>query len=162
MGQISIKEVFPGTISFKAFESNSSLHVKQRTTGKVQLLFSEAFLLLLAKVLFCQGDWKLAYHSIKLEQFLNFSYFCKIIILTQQFLRQLRYTKFISNNRTSLHFWCKENLVKHQRVWKYYENDCLQNFLSYFTSLLRPKFPKNSRIQARNYSIFLKNVLKVT
>ena len=31
---------------------------------------------------------------------------------------------FISNNHALLHFWCKENLVKHQKVSKYYENDC--------------------------------------
>ena len=31
---------------------------------------------------------------------------------------------FISNNRASFHLWWKENLVKHQRVSKYYENDC--------------------------------------
>ena len=31
---------------------------------------------------------------------------------------------FISNNRPSFHLWGKENLVKHQKVSKYYENDC--------------------------------------
>ena len=31
---------------------------------------------------------------------------------------------FISNKRTSVHLWRKENLVKHQKVSKYYENDC--------------------------------------
>ena len=31
---------------------------------------------------------------------------------------------FISNNRASFHLWCKENLVKHQKVAKYNENDC--------------------------------------
>ena len=31
---------------------------------------------------------------------------------------------YISNNHASLHFWCKENLVKHQKVSKYYETDC--------------------------------------
>ena len=31
---------------------------------------------------------------------------------------------FISNNLALLHFWCKKNLVKHQKVSKYYENDC--------------------------------------
>ena len=33
------------------------------------------------------------------------------------------YTTFISNNRASFHLWWKKNLVKHQRVSKYYEND---------------------------------------
>ena len=27
------------------------------------------------------------------------------------------------------HLWWKENLVKHQKVSKYYENDYLQNFI---------------------------------
>ena len=31
---------------------------------------------------------------------------------------------FISNNRASFHLWWKKNLVKHQRLSKYYENDC--------------------------------------
>ena len=34
------------------------------------------------------------------------------------------YTMFISNNRASYHLSWKENLVKHQIVSKYYENDC--------------------------------------
>ena len=36
----------------------------------------------------------------------------------------LVYTMFITNNCASFHLWCKENLVKHQKVWKYYENNC--------------------------------------
>ena len=39
-------------------------------------------------------------------------------------MRQLGYTMFISYNRSSFHFWWKENLIKHQKVSKYYENDC--------------------------------------
>ena len=31
---------------------------------------------------------------------------------------------FIINNCASFHLWWKENLVIHQRVSKYYENDC--------------------------------------
>ena len=31
---------------------------------------------------------------------------------------------FITNNRASYHLWWKETLVKHQKVSKYYENDC--------------------------------------
>ena len=34
------------------------------------------------------------------------------------------YTMFISNNGASFYFWWKENLVKHQKVSKYHENDC--------------------------------------
>ena len=38
-------------------------------------------------------------------------------------MRQLEYTMFISNKRTSFHLWRKENLVRHQKVSIYYEND---------------------------------------
>ena len=34
---------------------------------------------------------------------------------------------FISNNRASFHLWWKKNLVKNQKVSKYYENDCRFN-----------------------------------
>ena len=37
---------------------------------------------------------------------------------------QLVYTMSVSNISVSFHLWGKENLVKHQRVSKYYENDC--------------------------------------
>ena len=53
---------------------------------------------------------------------------------------------FISNNRPSFHLWRKENLVKHQKVSKVYENDCLQNFLLLVMSLLTAQFVKNSTI----------------
>ena len=51
---------------------------------------------------------------------------CKhgIYELPQQLVRELVDTMIISNNRPSLHFWWKENLVKHQKVSKYYETDC--------------------------------------
>ena len=42
-------------------------------------------------------------------------------------MRQLVYTKFITNNYDSFHLWWRKDLVKHQKVWKYYEQDC-RNF----------------------------------
>ena len=39
-------------------------------------------------------------------------------------MRQLVYTRFITNNLVSFHLWWKENLVKYQKVSKFYENDC--------------------------------------
>ena len=39
-------------------------------------------------------------------------------------MRQLVYIMPISNNRASFYMWWKENLVKHQKVSKFYENDC--------------------------------------
>ena len=56
----------------------------------------------------------------------------------------------------------KGNLVKHQKVSKNYENDCVQNFLLLFMSLLTPPIVKNSHIQTEIYFIFLQNVLKQT
>ena len=37
---------------------------------------------------------------------------------------------FVSNNRPSFHLWWKENLVKHQKVSKYYETDCSSRLFS--------------------------------
>ena len=39
-------------------------------------------------------------------------------------MRQLVYTKFITNNHDLFHFWGMKNLVKHQKVQKYYDQDC--------------------------------------
>ena len=52
--------------------------------------------------------------------------------VVRQLVRQLVYTMFISNNRASFQFWRKENLVKHQRVSQYYENDCFTLYLYSF------------------------------
>ena len=77
-----------------------------------------------------------------------------------QLVRQPVDTMFISNNLTSFHLWWKENLVKYQKVSKCYENDCVQNFLLLFLSLLTAPVAKNSQILAGIYFIFPKNVLK--
>ena len=37
---------------------------------------------------------------------------------------------FISNNCGSFNFWGKENLVKHHKVSKYYENDSGQSLIN--------------------------------
>ena len=53
---------------------------------------------------------------------------------------------FITNNRTSFQLQEKENFVKHQKVSKYSENNCLQNLpLLFISSLTAPSF-KNSPI----------------
>ena len=44
-------------------------------------------------------------------------------------MRQLVYTVFISNNRVSFYLWWKKNLLKHQKVSKYYESGCSNNQL---------------------------------
>ena len=72
------------------------------------------------------------------------------------------YTASLSNNRASFHLWLKENLVKHQEVSKCYENNCQQNFLLLFMTLLTVPIVKNCDIQARIYVILLSNILKQT
>ena len=49
----------------KLFETNSSFHVKYRTTGM--------FLLVLTKFSFWQEDWALGYHSMKIKRFPDIS-----------------------------------------------------------------------------------------
>ena len=44
---------------------NPSFHVKKRSTGKVQFLFSRRLLLVLTKFSIWEGDWALGYYSIK-------------------------------------------------------------------------------------------------
>ena len=46
----------------------------------------------------------------------------------------------------------------HQKVSKYYEHDCLQNFLLYFMPLLTALIIKKAHILAGIYSIFLKKM----
>ena len=53
------------TSTDKIFEKNSSFHVKWRTTGKVQFLFSRSLLLVLTKFSFWKEDWALGYTSMK-------------------------------------------------------------------------------------------------
>ena len=77
-------------------------------------------------------------------------------------MKQPVYTMFITNNRTSFYLWWKENLVEHQKVSKYYENDCLQNAIMFFVPLLTATVVENSHIQVGIYLIFLETVLKQT
>ena len=62
---------------------------------------------------------------------------------------------FIANNRASFHLRWKYNLVKHQKFSKYFDDDCLQNFLL-FLSLLTAPIVKNSYILDGIYFVFLK------
>ena len=53
------------TVIHKVLETNSSFHVKERTTGKVQFLFFRKFLLLLTKFSFWEEDRGLGNNSVK-------------------------------------------------------------------------------------------------
>ena len=54
--------------------------------------------------------------------------------------------QFITNNHTSFHLWSKQNLLNHQIVSKYYENDCLESFLLLSVSLLTALIVKKNHI----------------
>ena len=53
---------------------------------------------------------------------------------------------FISNNQKWFYLWWEENLVKHQKVSKYYGTDYLENFALFFLFLLTVNFVNNSHI----------------
>ena len=61
---------------------------------------------------------------------------------------------FISNIRPSFHLWRKENLVKHQKVSKYYETDCCKSSIK---ELLKDLLDK---MKGFKYQITAKNLLK--
>ena len=52
--------------------------------------------------------------------------------------------------------------MKHQKVSKYFDYDCLQNFPLIFMCLLTVPIVRNSHILAGIYFIFLSNVLDQT
>ena len=79
--------------------------------------------------------------------------------MIRQLARQHVYTIMITNHYVSFHLWWKENFVKRQKVSKYYDYDCLQNFLLLFMSLLTAPISKNSPILAGISCIFPKNIL---
>ena len=69
---------------------------------------------------------------------------------------------YLSNIQPSFHLWWKENLVKHGKVSRYYETDCLGNFALLFKFLFLTRFFRNSHIWTRIFFVFLKNVLQQT
>ena len=60
------------------------------------------------------------------------------------------------------YLWWKDNLVKRQKVSKYYEIDCHENFLLLFMFLLTVPIAKNCHIWVEMHFIFLKSMLKQT
>ena len=72
-GRGKYKNLNISATSNKIFETNSSFHVKRRTTGKVYFLFFKSFLLVLTKFSFWQEDWALGYHSMKCRHFPDIS-----------------------------------------------------------------------------------------
>ena len=96
------------------------------------------FLLVLSKLSFLWEDWAL---GTIILCFFKTSWYFQIFwdpksYLIWEIVTQLLYTMFISKNHASFHLCWNQHLVKHQKVSKYYINDCLQNFLLVFLSLL--------------------------
>ena len=76
-----------------------------------------------------------------------FPNFLRSLVLNSLATRECTHMyQFMTNNHTSFHLWCKENLLNHQKVSKNYENDCLQIFLLLFMSLLTALIVKSSYI----------------
>ena len=65
----------------------------------------------------------------------------------------------ITNNHASFYFVSKQNLFKHEKVLKFYEHYCFQNFVLLFMSSLTASVVKNSHVLAGIFFIFLKNDL---
>ena len=61
------------TTVHKIFETNSSFHVKQCTTGKLQFVFFSSFLLVFTNFSFWEWDWALAYNYMKFWDFPDIS-----------------------------------------------------------------------------------------
>ena len=64
---------FNATTIHRIFETNSSFHVKQGTTGKVQFLFFSSSLLVLTKFSIWEEDWALGFNSMELCDFPDIS-----------------------------------------------------------------------------------------
>ena len=62
--------------------------------------------------------------------------------LFSKLVGQIAYTMFITGNHASFHLWWKENLVKNQKVSKYYIRGCLQKFCLVFMSLMNTRIVK--------------------
>ena len=137
----------------KAFKTSSSFRVKQDTTGKFQFPFFQEF--------FCQywqrfhlGGWT----QRRGTDFLTFlNLLASMSSAVRHLVTQLVYSMFITINHASFHLWLKRNLVKHKKVFKFFDHDYLQNFVSLFMISLTASFVKSSsHIFAGIYFIFLK------
>ena len=78
-----------------------------------------------------------------------FTIFLRSLVLSRLVIcKTIQMYEFITSNYSSFHLWWKKNLLNYQKVSKYYEHDCLQNFILLFMSLLTALIVKNSHILA--------------
>ena len=155
--KLESKKKFPGRIIHYLFETTLVFMKLSELLGKLIFYFSRIVWLHQQNFHFDRNTGHYEIHLWRLRTFLIFHNFLKVV---QQVLRHLVYPIFICKNPTSSHLKWKENFIKHQKVWCYWEVDCLQIILMVFMSLLRAKFVRNSHIWARTYFFFLKDSLK--
>ena len=63
----------------------------------------------------------------------------------------------MSNNQASFYLWWMENLLSHQNILKYYEHECLKNFVLLVMPLFSVLFVKSSYILTGICFAFLRN-----
>ena len=155
--------MFSETTIYKIFEKNYAFHVKQCTMGKLHFLLFKSFLLVLTIFPFQEEDEVLGNNPLNFSNkiwtfliFLNFLRPWSISCSTT--CKTTRIYEFFTNNQALFHLRRKENLRNCQKFSKYYEHDCLQDFLFLFISLINALIVKNSHILAGIYSIFLKKM----
>ena len=110
---------------------------------------------------FCQY-WKNIHFEKKIEILLIFPNFVRSSVWSHSANSEaIVYTMFITNNHTSFYLWWKENRVKHQDLSKYYDHECLKNFLLLFMSLITALLLKIHTI-SQNLLNLSKNALDQT
>ena len=113
------------TIIHKIFETNSSFHVKLHYGKSLISVFQKIFTSI-DKIFISSGGLNTGKKIIwRFQILLLFPNFLRSYVLSRPAVREATRTyQFITNNHTSFNLRWKENLLKHQKVSKYYEHDC--------------------------------------
>ena len=68
------------------------------------------------------------------EIFSKFSNFLRSLVLIQSTTREASHSHFGYNNLVTIHFWWRETVLKHEKVYKNFVHECLKIFILVFTS----------------------------
>ena len=94
------------------------------------------------------ADWVLAIKSKHFRNFIEFSWFFKILsLVVRQLVRQLVHAFSGDNNLVSFHMWWKEIVLKPEKICKYFVQDCR-------IILKKMKYKYKSRILSNNIKWF--------
>ena len=97
------------------------------------------------------------------EIFSKFSNFLRSLVLIQSTAREASHSPFGYNNLVTIHFWWRETVLKHEKVYKNFVHECLKIFILIFTSF---KVHGNSKSDqccaAEFFPIFKRNCLNLT